>query len=80
MNPSEVPQSWRADAGDPAPRPGLEDLYAKLEAASAAVADLAVLAQSILPDQDSVLAFLALNELARLKNRVNPGPTEEDPF
>lgn len=80
MNPSEVPTSWRADAGDPAPRAGLEDLYAKLEAALAAAADLVALAQALLPDEVSVTAFVALSELCRLKLAVNPGPTEKDPF
>ena len=63
-----------------APRANLEDLYQALDAASAAVADLVVLAQALLPDETSVAAFVALQQLAVLKLRINPGPTEEDPF
>lgn len=85
MNPSDVPQSWLDLQEDlvedlMAPRPGLEELYVKLEAALVAAADLVAVAQAVLPDEVSVTAFVALSELCRLKLAVNPGPTEEGPF
>jgi hypothetical protein len=80
MDANTVPVTWRADAGDPAPREGFEDLYAVLDVAVDAVAALVTLAQAILPDDVSRFAFVALQDLARLRQVVNPGPTEEDPF
>lgn len=65
---------------DERPRPGLEELYGQLDDAIHVVAGLVTLAQAVLPDDVSVTAFVALQELARLKQAVNPGPTEEDPF
>lgn len=85
MNPSDVPQSWldlQADLVEDlfAPRPGLEDLYEKLEAALVAAADLVAVAQQVLPDDVSLTAFVALSELCRLKLVVNPGPSDQEPF
>lgn len=62
------------------PRVGLEELYAALETAVAAAADLVAIAQAVLPDDVSLPSFVALSELCRLKLAVNPGPTEADPF
>lgn len=62
------------------PRVGLEELYAALERAVAAAADLVAIAQAVLPDDVSLPAFVALSEMCRLKLAVNPGPAEEDPF
>lgn len=80
MDPEIVTQLAAVLHPDEAPRTGLEELYVALDAALDATAALVTLAQQILPDDLSVTAFVALQELARLKQAVNPGPTEEDPF
>lgn len=61
-------------------RIGLEELYVQLDKAIDAAAELTATAQAVLPDDVSIEAFRALQSLAMLKQRVNPGPTEEDPF
>jgi hypothetical protein len=73
-------QKLLIDASDPAPRAGLEEVYVALDAAIDAAAALVTLAQAVLPDDLSVDAFVALQELAHLKQAVNPGPSEKEPF
>lgn len=80
MNPEAVAKLAEVLSGDRPLAPGFEELYVALEAATGAVADLVTLAQALLPDELSRDAFVALAQLARMTQKVNPGPSELEPF
>jgi hypothetical protein len=61
-------------------RTTLDDLYTQLDAAIEAVTTLSITAQQVLPTGLVKVPEAALARLLQLREQVNPGPTESDPF